>query len=217
MPIRRSKLPYVETAPRPALSAEERVAYAVFAREIRADLDMDLDPRYQTLLDQIRTRIKSRRKLEDALYHPEKLLEGGARYPLYSSEIAELARALGVQTSAKTIDRLVAGGLVPRPATIGIGKLLRSAFFARHLVDVLFEQLFVEKPEVAVAQIAVLRRQVSTAMWSFYRGLEDVSADAVEAFEPVTAAGPSNPRTIAYKRTTLGARERELTSSTRRP
>lgn len=210
IPARRSRLPYIESAPRPALTKDERAAFAVFARELRADLDMDLDSRYRTLLKQVRTRIKNPGKLNDALYHPEKLLDSEARYPLYSSEIAELVRALGVQVSARTVDRLVEGGLVPKPATIGTGKLVRSAFFARHLVDVLFEQLFVEKPEVAVAQISVLRRDVPRAMWAFYCGLDGVQPDLVASLEPVTAEGPSQGRTIAYERTTVRRSERGL-------
>lgn len=215
MPTRRSRLPYIETASRPALSKDERAAFEVFAREIRADLDMDLDPRYRMLLDQIRTRIKGR-ALRDALYHPERLLESGARYPLYSSEIAELARRLGVETTAKTVDRLVVAGLVPRPATIGTGKLVRSAFFARHLVDVLFEQVFAPKPEVMLAHIAILRGEVSRAMRVFYQGLEGVRPGLIDALGPVTPEGPKEPTTLAYEKVAVGPGGRELTTSARR-
>jgi hypothetical protein len=174
----RAKLESGLRVERPTLSSEDLQALRVFRTQLQEDLDLEDDPRYAAMLVGLRQRIKES-KLSQAVFRPETLV--GRAYPLYASELAALCTEIGVNLNAKLIERLAEDGLMSPPLLIGTGDLPRPCYFARHLVEVLFEQIvLVLKPERGRAYLDVLSGRLDTSMLLYLSGLPGVEPALVE-------------------------------------
>ena len=164
---------------RPNLSSDELQALRVFREQLQDDLDLQDDPRYEAMLASLRDRIAPN-KLKRALYQPETMASGHA-YPLYANELAALCAELGVLVHGKLIERLAEDGLMSPPVLIGTGELPRPCYFARHLVEVLFEQLIVHvKPDRGRAYLDVLSGRLNSSALLYFSGLPGVQPEIVE-------------------------------------
>jgi hypothetical protein len=163
---------------RPQLSDDALQALKVFRGQLQDDLDLEDDPRFAAMLVGLRQRINPS-KLRQAVFRPEGLI--GRAYPLYVSELAALCTELGVLLHAKVIERLVEDGLMSPPVLIGTGELPRPCYFARHLVEVLFEQIVLAlKPERGRAYLDALSGRLNTSTLLYLSGLPGVERALVE-------------------------------------
>lgn len=172
--------------PREELSDEERVEYRLVREEHQADLDMDMDPRFAPLLAALITRL-GRRRVNELVFHPEKVLPDEVTYPLTKEEaatlLAELFRGERVDApQAWTLDRMVKEDLLPTTPQIGGGSLPRSAYFARHIVAAAYRTFFVpEKPEVLRAELAVARHELTPETAAYLKVLPGTDAELITA------------------------------------
>ena len=175
--IRRSTLHQVQSEQRTLgnLSPSEREAYERLADEIRADADLLSDPRYAQMISYLE-RTFSRRRLGAVVFHPERVVK--VSYPLYANEVAQLLAELGLSVQGKTIERWVERGLVPTPQSIGSGALPRNAYFARHVIDILFlKQVLAanDTMEAIAAELRVLTGALAEEDAVYFRGLPAVN------------------------------------------
>ncbi len=174
----RAKLESGLSLARPTLTNEELQALRVFRTQLQEDLDLEDDPRYSAMMAGLRQRI-TKSKLSQAVFRPETLV--GRAYPLYATELAALCTEIGVNLHAKLIERLAEDGLMSPPLLIGTGDLPRPCYFARHLVEVLFEQVvLVLKPERGRAYLDVLSGRLDTSTLLYLSGLPGVEPALVE-------------------------------------
>lgn len=128
------------------LTPEERAEYRKARTEFEADADLDADDRYAPLLAALVQKV-GRRRAYEAVFTPEQMLGEGSTLPLYNSQVEELLRALGASApyNARTIERMVReDGVVPKPPLLGRGEdLPRNAYFARHILAILYRVLCV--------------------------------------------------------------------------
>jgi len=151
--------------------------------ELQADIDLEDDPRYAAMFAAVQHRLGTT-DLRQALYRPESILRSKRGFPLYGRELSELSSALGVSVHAKTIERMAADGLLSPSLKLGSRQLARPIYFARHLIEVLFEQLMVDlKPERQRAYLAVLAGRLTEAERLYFSGLPGVRRDLLEASE----------------------------------
>lgn len=148
------------------LAPAERAAYDQLTDELQADLDMRQDARYGELLAAVEAQF-GRALVFKTLFHPESVLEDEVGYPLYASEVAVLLQRFGIEVDERTVNRLVSSGQVPATPVIGTGAQVRNAFFARHVLDIVFLRAILRRrPEVLSAELAMaqgmLDPQVST-------------------------------------------------------
>lgn len=175
--------------PKKDLSTEERAEYRTVREEIKADTEMDLDPRYAPLLEALTDRLGSRR-VHERVFHPEKTLPGEVTYPLDSHEAALLLGELltGITEQGKgiaspaawTLERMVDEGLLPPTPQIGGGSLPRNAYFARHIVAAAYRILFVpERPEVLKAEVAIAQHKLAPATATYLKVLPDTDPQLI--------------------------------------
>ncbi len=188
----RTKLESGLSLARPTLTNEELHALRVFRTQLQEDLDLEDDPRYAAMLAGLRQRINES-KLSQAVFRPETLV--GRAYPLYASELAALCTEIGVNLHAKLIERLAEDGLMSPPLLIGTGELPRPCYFARHLVEVLFEQVVLGlKPERGRAYLDALSGRLDSSTLLYLSGLPGVEhalleRSAAEASERLKGIG----------------------------
>ena len=176
-----------EIDPREDLSAEERAEYRKVREEIQADTDMDMDPRYASLLEALKDRLGSRRVYE-IVFHPEKVLPDEVTYPLGKDEaallLAELLKGIKDVTppAAWTLERMVEDALLPPAPQIGGGSLPRNAYFAHHIVAAAYRTLFVpERPEVLKAEVAIAQHKLAPTTATYLKVLPDTDSELISA------------------------------------
>jgi hypothetical protein len=162
----------------PQLNDEEVQALRVFRAQLQEDLDLEDDPRFAAMLVGLRQRI-NHTKLRRAVFRPETMI--GRAYPVYASELAALCTEIGVPLHAKVIERLAEDGLMSPPLLIGTGDLPRPCYFARHLVEILFEQVVLDlKPERGRAYLDALSGRLDASTLLYLSGLPGVEPALVE-------------------------------------
>jgi hypothetical protein len=170
------------TAARPRLSPELLAGLDIFQRQLQDDLDMEDDPRFGPMLGALRKgHLLHGHLLVKALWRPS-ALPGGRPYPLYASEVSLLTDLLGHNVPAKTIERLALDGLISPPVLIGDSTLPRAAYFARHVVEILYEQVVLGlSPVRAKAYLDVFTGRLDEGTLLYLSGLEDVDPAMVQA------------------------------------
>ena len=163
------------------LSGETLANLKILRGQLQADLDLEDDPRCAMMLTTLRERLKPR-LLSKALYDPSGL-SGSRAYPLYSSEMAALCSNFGIHVLAKTIERLAIDGLISPPLLIGDSSLPRPAYFARHLLEILYGQVVLNlTPGQAKSYLDILSGRIDAATLLYLSGIPGVSPALVEAF-----------------------------------
>ena len=171
VPVTRSRLRELVDRRKPPLGEDERRALDLLQRELQDDLDMDDDPDFAELLAALRSRL-DRNRLTHALYRPHLLVEGLA-YPLLKGEVQQVCAALGVDVDAQEVERLATAQLILRPVVLGTSSIPRRGFFARHLVQIIYERLLLDDipPAIEQAHLKALRGQLEDRIMVYYRSV----------------------------------------------
>jgi hypothetical protein len=183
VPVTRARLRELLDRRQPPLGEDEQRALDLLQRELQDDIDMDDDPDFAELLAALRARL-DRRRLTQALYRPHLLVEGLA-YPLLKGEVQQLCAALGVDIDAQEVERLATGLLILKPVLLGTSQIPRRGFFARHVVQIIYERLLMDDvpPAIEQAHLSALRGQLQERLMVYYRSVTREAS--TEARRPV--------------------------------